>query len=227
MDKMVIMKRLIFIICLSFIVNILQSQTEKEILSKALESYTKELPKLEKQAFKELRELDKSKVRPKNSEFSDYHFFIIPMYKLEEEYIQYQLGDSFAKYIDFSKMHNDFEAFIFKDTVYEGSLHFSDFDNSYFSVNDTNKYNKPAFEGQLNLIKQIENFEPDMVFYPDCPMFLFLIKKGKLYIGKEKKQMQPLDSILPFDEFIKENTLFIEHLKNNKYPELHKYIELQ
>lgn len=220
------MKRLILIVSLSFIVNTLYSQKEQEILNQAFQNYRKELPKLEKQAFKELRKFDKSDRKPRNSEFKNYHFIIIPMFKLKEEYVQYHISDTFANYIDFRKIHFDFEAFVFKDSIYKGSLHFSDFDNSYFSVNDTNKYNKPVFKEHLILVRQIINFQPDMIFYPECPIFLCFIKEGRLYIGKGGKQLQTLESILPVDEFVKKNPSFIKELHDNKNPGLKHYKSL-
>jgi len=210
------MKRLMMIIGLSFIINALYSQKEQEILNQALQSYRKELPKLENQAFKELLKLDKSKGNPGIHKFNDYCFVIIPMFKLQEKYVQYHIGDTFANYIDFQKARNDFEAFIFKDTIFIGSLHFSDYDNSCFLVNDVNRYNKLAFNGQYNLAKQIINFKPDIVFYPECPMFLCFLKEGKLYIGRGVNQLQTLDYILPVDEFIKKNPSFIKELKDNR-----------
>jgi hypothetical protein len=223
------MTRLILTTFLLFIAVFSYSQQEEEILSKALQSYKKELPELERQAFKELRKLDKSDRKPKNCEFKNYHFIIIPMFKLKEAFVHYHIGDTdtFAKYIDFWKMYNDFEAFVFKDTIYKGSLHFSDFDNSYFSASDTNKHNKPSFNVYLNLTIQILKFKPDVVFYPECRIFMCFIKEGRLYIGRWSEQLRPLDYILPAEEFIKTNPSFIRDLKDNKYPRIKGFIELQ
>jgi hypothetical protein len=223
------MIRLMLTIIFLFIGVLSYSQQEQEILINALQNYKEELPMLEKRAFKELKKLNKNNERLSKEEFKKLHFIIIPMFKLKETYMQYHIGDSntLANIIDFIKIHDDFEAFVFKDSIYKGSLHFSDYDNSYFSVKDTNKYNKPAFKGQLNLVSQIMSFNPDMVFYPDCPVFLCFIKEGKLYIGKGAKQLQTLDYILPFDEFIKKNPTFIKELQENKNPKLNHYIELQ
>lgn len=220
------MIRLILLFSLSFIINTRNSQNEQVILNQAFQNYRKELPKLEKQAFKELRKLDKSKLKIKSSEFNKYHFIIIPMFKLKVEFDKYHIGDNFVNYIDFGKLHNDFETFVFKDTIFKGSLHFSDFDKSYFSINDTNNYNKTSFNGQYSLVRQIISFKPDMVFYPDCTMFLCFIKEGRLYIGKSEKQLQKLESILPVDEFIKNNPSFIKELQDNKNLELKYYLEL-
>jgi hypothetical protein len=217
------MTRILLVICFVFISMFSFSQQEQEILTKALCSYKMELPKLEKQALKELKKLDKDQSNNKNFGFVNYQFIIIPMFKLKEDYIHYQNGDTFAKYIDFEKMHNDFEVFVFKDTIYKGSLHLSDYDNSYFSVCDTNKYNISAFKGHSNLVSQILKFKPDMVFYPDCPQFPCFIKEGKLYIGSGPKQLQTLDSILSFDEFVNKTPSFIKELQSYKNPGLKHY----
>lgn len=207
--------RLILTACFLFIVVFSYSQEEQEILRKALLSYEKELPKLEKQAFKELRELDKNHRNTKNSEFKNYHFIIIPMFELKDGYIDYHYGDSFVKYLDFGKMLTNFDAYVFKDSVYVGSLHLSDFDNSYFSVNDTNKFNKPAFIGHLDLVSQIQKFKADMGFYPGCRTFMCFIKEEKLYVGRWAKQLPTLDYIIPAEEFIKINPSFIKELQSD------------
>jgi hypothetical protein len=223
------MARLILTTCFLFIVIFSYSQQEQKILSKTLQSYKKELPKLERQAFKELRKLDKSDRKPKNNEFNNYHFIIIPMFTLKKEFVLYNDSDVFAKYLDFIKMHDDFEAFIFKDTIYAGSLHFSDYDNSYFSVNDTNKYNRPAFEGHLNLAKQIMNFKPDMVFYSDIfAKFLCFIKNNKLYIREQDKnngncKWENSGNILLSNEFARKNPDFIKEVKFIANPAFYNY----
>lgn len=207
--------RLILTACFLFIVFFSYSQEEQEILRKAIISYEKELPKLEKQAFKELRELDKYYINTKNSEFKNYHFIIIPMFELKEGYIHYHNGESFAKYLDFGKMLTNLDAYVFKDSVYVGYLHLSDFDNSYSSVRDTNKFNKPAFIGHLELVSQIQKFKADMEFYPGCRTFMCFIKEEKLYIGRWAKQSTTLDYILPAEEFIKTNPFFIKELQSD------------
>ncbi len=205
------------------------SQSEQEILINALHSYKKELPILEKRVFKELKKLDKINGKLSKKELKSFHFIIIPMFKLKENYMQYHIGDTntLANLIDFTKIHDDFEALVFKDSIYQGSLHFSNYDNSYFSVNDTNKYNEPTFKGQSNLAHQIMRFNPDIVFYPDSPVFLCFIKEGKLYIGKGARQLQILDYILPFEKFIEKDPTFIKELQENKNPKLKHYIELE
>ena len=216
------MIRLKLIIALLFIVNTLYSQCEQEILTNALQSYNKELPKLEKRAFNELKKLDRTAI-----EFSDYHFIIIPMFRLKNDYVQYKVGETFANYIDFQKMHDDFTAFVFKDTIYKGSLHFSNCDNSFFSVTHLNEYNMRAYTREINLAKQIINFKPDMIFYPCCNSFLCYIKEGKLYIGTVEVQMQALDCILPFSEFFNKNPSFIKTLEDDKMIDVKHYIELK
>ncbi len=72
------MSRLI-ITCILFNISIISySQQEQEILSKALQSYNKSLPKLEHQALKILKKLDSSKETVKQSELKKYHLIIIP-----------------------------------------------------------------------------------------------------------------------------------------------------
>ncbi len=207
--------RLILIINFLFIILVTYSQEEQEILSKAVQSYQKELPKLERQAFKELKKLDKSDRNIKNSEFKKDHFIIIPMFELKDDYIHYKIDNSFAKYIDFDKMLANFDVYILKDTIYKGSLHLSDFDNSYFSIKDTNRYNKPSFIDHSNLAIQILEFKPDMVFYPESRAFICFIKGDKLYMGRWAKQLQTFDYILPANEFIEKNPSFIEELQQD------------
>lgn len=224
---MKVMRQILLIMSLSFIVVAFSySQEEQQILSNSLQNYKNELPKLQKAAFKELKRLDKD-YNKHSSEYNNYRYVIIPTFKLKAEFVQYHVGDLFVKYIDFKEMWYSYEAFIFKDTTYTGYLYFDKYGSFYFSINDTSKYNHPAFKDQCNLAKQIMSFKPDMVFYPDCPMFLCFIKEGKLYIGKGVKQQQPLESILPAEEFIKKNPSFIKELQDNKNPALKRYKELQ
>ena len=212
------MTRFILTFGFLFIVAFSYSQQEQEILIKALQSYKKELPKLEKQAFKELRKLDKTRVKPKNSEFGNYNFIIIPILKLKEDFAQYHDGELLTKYIDFGKMWYHFNAFVFKDTVCIGSLFWGDIGNNFSSSIDTNYYNKPRFISYFNFVRQVMKFKPDMVFYPDCSMFLCFLKGGKLYIGKGANKIQTMEDILPADEFIKKNPSFIKELHDNKNP---------
>ena len=207
--------RIILILDFLFVVLVSYSQEEQEILSKAIRTYQKELPELERQSFKELRKLDKSNRNINNCEFKNYNFLIIPMFELKDEYIQYNNEDSFIKYLDFNKMLADFEVYVFKDSIYNGSLHLSEFDNSYFSVKDTNQYNKPSFIDHFNLANQILQFNPDMVFYPESRTFICFIKEKTLYFGRWAKQLRTLEYILPEKAFIEKNPSIIKELQQD------------
>jgi hypothetical protein len=219
----IIRSRLILTIIFLFIAVFAFSQQEQEILSIALQSFKKELPNLENQAFKELRKLDKTRVKPRNSEFDNYNFIIIPIFKLKEDFVHYHAGELFVKYIDFRKMWNHFDAFVFKDTICMGSLLFGDIGDSFSSSIDTNYFNLRRFNNYFNFVRQIKKFKPDLVFYPDCSIALCFIKGEKLYIGKWPNEIQTSGDILPFDDFIKKNPSFIKELQSNKNPELKHY----
>ncbi|QEK50833.1 hypothetical protein FYC62_03460 [Pedobacter aquae] len=210
--------RLILLASLLSIVNTVYSQTEKEILESAIKNYRSILPTLEKRALKLLQKLDKEKRKLKKREFDRYNFIIIPMFKLKKAYINYEEGDIFAKNIDFYKFYDDFTAFVFKDTVFCGSLHMSNYDNSYFSLNKLNANNTSAFMAQSNLVKQIIKFNPTLVFYTQSPLFISFIKDDKLYMGTGKKQMKPVDNIILIDDVIKQDKSFIKDLHELKYP---------
>ncbi len=211
--------RLILIIGLLGIVSNLYSQTERVILEPALESYKIILPKLEKHAFNTLRKL--YNIKDKN--LKNYHFIIIPMYKLRDDYINYRQGDTFAEKIDFYSIYDYFEAFVFKDTSYFGSINFSKKHASGLSTNDTCRYNISAFIANASLAKQILSFKPDMVFYPQWALYISFIKDGKLYVGIGENRMQPVESIIPFDDFIKYRPSFIQDLDDLKQPDIKRY----
>lgn len=160
-----------------------------------------ELPGFEKQALKELKKLDKHQSRYKES--NKYKLIFLTIFRLKNEYINYQNHENFVKYIDFENMYDDFTILIFVDDIYKGSMHLSDYDKSYFSVNDTNKYNKTVFLDDLNFARQIREFNADMVFYPCSIRLICLIKDGNLYIAGHEKQFSPLNFILPVDEFVR------------------------
>ena len=227
-----IISRLILTCILTNICIISYSQ-EYKILSKTLQSYKNELPKLEHQAFKILKKLDSSKETVKQSEIKKYHFIIIPMFKLKEDYIQYHFGDkgTFVKYIDFGKMHIQFDAFVFKDSIYKGLLHINYKQHGcyYDSVRDTNKYAKNcSFIGNKKLAYQIKDFNPDLVFFPECTKYICFIKWENFFIGEGKIQLQTLDYILPFEEFVIKYPSFISGIKGNRIPEFNnEYIELK
>ncbi|WP_304064864.1 hypothetical protein [Pedobacter glucosidilyticus] len=212
------MRLILLVSLLSSIINTSYSQTEKEILESALKNYRNILPDLEKRAFKLIQKLDKEKREPKNREFNRYSFIIIPMFELKKNHINYEEGDFFAKNIDFDKLYDDFTAFVFKDTIFCGSLHMSSYDNSYFSVDKLNAYNTSAFIALSNLVRQIIKFNPDLVFYPQSPLFISFIKDGQLYVGTGKKQMKPVDKIILIDDVIKLDNLFIKELYELRYP---------
>ncbi len=230
------MSRLI-LTCFLFNIGIISySQQEQEILSKAVQSFNNELPKLETFAFKALWIKDKRNIKLKKSEYKNYHLIIIPKYKLKDTYTQCHNSDTdiFVKYIDFTKMHKDFEVYVFKDSIFIGILNFytqkskhRDLLGGYFSVNDTNKYNLQSFNAYKRFAYQIKDFKPDLVFYPECFGYLCFIKEGKFYMGEEGTiQLQTSDNILPFEEFVKRYPLFINVIKTTQITEFdHEYIE--
>lgn len=218
--------------CFIFNISILiYAQQENEILRKAVQSYNKELPKLENQAFRILRKLDKSSQKVNKSEFRKYQFLIIPMFKLKDSFVQYDINDTntFTNYMDFSKIHYDFDVLVYKDSIYKGFLHFSNYNKFYFSVNDTNKYNKPAFIGTFYFGKQILKIKPDLILYPESRMFICFIKEGKFYIGKWTNKLIDYDNFLTVEEYIKKNNSFITELQIDQklLKANHSYIELK
>jgi len=219
------MFRIKLTICLSFICLLSYSQTEQEILTNVLCRYKTELPGLEKQALKELKKVDKHQSRYKES--NKYKLIFLPIFRLKNEYINYQNHEDFVKYIDFDNMYDDFTILVFLDDIYKGSMHLSDYDKAYFSVNDTNKYNKTVFLDDLNFARQIREFNADMVFYPCSYRFICLIKEGNLYIAGHEKQFSPLNFILPIDEFVKESPTFIKDLESDPCLGLKHYLKLK
>jgi len=208
-----IMRRLVFIISLLTInISCLYSQEQQRILSNALQSYQKELPNLQKTIFKKLCKLYKQSNIHKN-DFDKYQIIVIPTFKLNANFAQYKEGEIFAKYIDFKKMRNGYEGYIFKNSSYIGNL-FIDKSWSYFN---------PSIH--KDLAKQIRDFKPDMVFYPDCWIFLCCIKDGKFYLSEMKDTSNCI--FLPEDEFMKKYPSFIEGLRMYKFYALKHYKELQ
>ena len=205
------MLKIFFFSCTLFCCLCSFAQNDQIMLKEVLNSFNQEVPKLERRFHMKIFE------GISNSEFKNYHFIIIPMFTLKVNYMDYTVGENFIKYIDFSKMLDDFIALVLKDTVYDGILHTSDCDNSYI----------PAYQGHHQFAKQILNFEPDMVFYADCTEYIFLIKGDKLFVGKETKQFQTLEFILSFNDFVKKYPLFVCDIQNNKFPEVRKYIKLR
>jgi hypothetical protein len=214
------------------------SQQEQEILIKVVQSYNKELPKLETDVFKALWKYNKSSKKLKKSEFKDYHLIIIPMFKLKVIYNQYNNSDTdiFIKYIDFTKMHKEFDVCVFKDSIFMGFIYINikkykhrDFLSTYFSLNDTNKYAQNwSIKGYKIFADQIEDFKPDLVFYPECYDYMCFIKDGKFFIGGATKQWHTLDYILPFDEFVKKYPLFINRIQGEQIIDINNdYIELK
>ena len=159
------------------------------------------------------------------------------MFKLKDTYTQCNNSDTdiFVKYIDFTKMHKDFNVYLFIDSLFIGSLYINtqkskhrDFLSSYFSINDTNKFNLPSFNTYRKFADQIKDFNPDLVFFPECFRYLCFIKEGKLFIGEETKQWLYFDYILPFAEFVIKYPSFISGIKGNRIPEFNnEYIELK
>lgn len=222
------MQRLIFTTLFLFICVFSFSQQESELLNKAVAGFKKELPKLEKQAFKELRKLDRTGPIYKIKEFKNYSFLIIPTFKLKEDFDKYATGEPLAKYIDFKKMWYHFEVIVSKNSELIGTLLIGDIGNSFTSifVDSINSLSNRT-KNYTNSIKQIINFKPDMVFYPDCSGYLCFIKGDKFYIGNGSNKIQSSEDILPEDEFIKKNISFIRDLQLNKNLELKHYYRLK
>ena len=76
-----------------------------------------------------------------------------------------------------------------------------------------------------NLAKQIGDFQPDMVFYPDCGMLLCCIKDGKFYIAEMIKTSECI--FLTEEEFTRKYPIRIEELSKFGFPALKRYKELK
>jgi hypothetical protein len=220
------MKHLLIYLFWLFFANISFSQQESKILNNAVLLYENYLPKLENEAFKKYIKLNNVKIKKRELSNGDYHLIIISTYKLNDNYKQFREGEKFEQYIDFGKIHNSFDIFIFKDSIYQGYLFLSDLGCGYFSVVDTNMYNASTFKSHSAFAKQILQLNPDLCFYPECPLFICLVKEGKLYIGKWEHQLSPIQ-LLPFKDFIIINPSFIEELVNNKDPSSNDFRQLK
>lgn len=128
------MGKLVFIISLLALNAIyLYSQEKQIILNNALQSYQKELPKLQEAVFKKFCKLYKQG-NVNKKDINKYRVVVIPTFKLNKDFIQYKNGDFFADYIDFKSIWRNYVSYIFKDSVYVGFLFF-DKGLSFFDVN--------------------------------------------------------------------------------------------
>lgn len=208
------MRKITFIIfsLLTFNIFCLFPQKQQEILDYALKIYQKELPNLQETIFRKFCKLNKqSDINEKD--IGTYQIIVVPTFKLNKNFAQYKVGDMLAGYIDFKKMWNSYDGYIFKDGFYVGLLHF-DKKFSFFN---------PTIDN--NLAKQIGDFQPDMVFYPDCGMLLCCIKDGKFYIAEMIKTSECI--FLTEEEFTRKYPTRIEELSKFGFPALKRYKELK
>jgi hypothetical protein len=227
------MYRLIIILLFLVLTNYSYSQKEKKILDKALSKFNEiELPKLEREALIKLKNNIDTIIF--NKEASKYHFIIIPTYKKKESIVKYNIGDKkpLAQYIDFSIIQNDYEAYVFKDTILIGfEVNKFNINWHYFSSNKADEnYYDIGFKSQNNLARKIKQFNPDIAFrLENCAGLMFFIKNGKLFIGKISDQDIILDlvSILPVEDFIKKDPSAIEELQRYRHPKKKDYIEIK
>ena len=192
------MRKAIFIISL-LTINIfcLHAQEQQEIFRNALQSYQKELPNLQKTIFKKLCKLNKQSNLHRR-DIKKYQIIVIPMFKLNANFALYKEGEILARYIDFKKMWKNYDGYIFKDSSYIGYLRI-DGKWSFFDL----RIDK-------DLAKQIRDFKPDMVFYPDCAQLLCCIKDGRFYISEMLYASNC--AFLPEDEFVKKYPSRLEGL---------------
>jgi hypothetical protein len=188
------------------------SQERQSILNKAIQSYQKELPDMQETIFKKFCKLYKQGNIHKN-DIGKYQIVVVPSFKLNKNFIQYKDGDMFASYIDFKSMWRSYDGYIFKDSSYVGLLYF-DKGLSFFSTTIDN-----------DLAKQIRNFKPDMVFYPDSKMLLCCIKDGKFYIAEIINASSIV--FLPEDEFNKTYPSRLKELSKFGFPALKHYKQLK
>lgn len=207
------MRRLVFVIGLLTInIFFLFSQQEQEISNCAFQSYQKELPGLQKAIFKKFCKLYKQGNLHKK-DIDKYQIIVVPTFKIKANFAQYKAGDELVIYIDFKNMWNNYDGYIFKGTSYIGYLRF-DKSFSFFDLT-IDKY----------LAKQIWDFKPDMVFYPDCGKLLCCIKDGKFYIAEMIKASNTV--FLQEEEFIRKYPTRIEELSKCSFPALKHYKELK
>ena len=206
------MRRLVIIISL-LTLNILYSNSQEQLIitNKAIQSYQRELKDMQETSFKKFCKLYKQGNIHKN-EIDKYHIIIVPTFKLNKNFIQYKNGDLFASYIDFKNIWYSYDSYIFKDSSYIGLLYFEK-GLSFFSTTIDN-----------DLAKQIRNFKPDLVFYPDSKMLLCCIKNGKFYIAEITKASECV--FLTEEEFLKIYPTRIEELSKYGFPTLNRYKEL-
>ncbi len=208
------MRKITFIIFSLLTINVscLFPQKQQEILDYALENYQKELPNWQENIFKKFCKLYK-KEKVHKRDIDKYLIIVLPIFKINEDFVEYKSGDMLASYIDFKKMWDCYDGYIFKDGSYVGFLHFQ---------KKLNVFNPST---HIDIAKKIRDFKPDMVFYPEGGMLLCCIKDKKFYIAEMIYSSECI--FMTEDEFIKKYPKRIEELKKFGFPAQKGYKELK
>jgi len=163
------------------------------------------------------RSLLKKENKPSIKDFKNYQFLFIPTYHLDNRYFQQDNETSIIKYIDFNKICYDYDAFIFRDSLYKGLMNLSNFQKPFLIPVEQLIFRENIVAYQISI------FNPDIVFYPESGSFLFFIKDLHLFAARVIKMDQVIEDVKPIEEYYKDFLSFKEELYRSKWPELKRY----
>ena len=168
--KCAVRTQILVSIFISLFISPVQSQIDSTFYRTIISQYNKELPKLQKAAFRRFRKLN-SHENIKIQDFEKYQIIIVPSFKLDLRLRTDQR--SIIYYTDFKSMWFNYDCYIFKDDKYLGSLFY------WICRKSLSSFSK---EVSWTLAHHLKNSKADLLFHPDNSSYICGLKDGELYI---------------------------------------------